>query len=158
MEKLIKYFQNDIKRINHALKVFSFAQLLAEKEDLKRKTKEIIIYSSLLHDIGIKEAERKYNSSSGKYQELEGPSIAEQLLKSFEISTDIINRVCYLVGNHHSYDKIDGIDFQILVEADLIVNIFEEGLHKPAIINLDQNVFKTVSGKDLLESMYLSLN
>jgi uncharacterized protein len=156
MEKVIQYFQSDVKRINHALKVFSFAQLLAEKEDLNGKIKEVIIYSSLLHDIGIKEAERKYNSSSGKYQELEGPSIAEQFLKSIEISPDIINRVCYLVGNHHSYDKIDGIDFQILVEADLLVNIFEEGLPKPAIINLGQSVFKTVSGKALLDSMYLS--
>lgn len=156
VEKVIQYFHGDVKRINHALKVFGFSQLLSEKECVDDQTRKIIIYSSILHDIGIREAERKYRSSSGKYQELEGPSIARGILEEFKISPEIVNRVCYLVGNHHSYDKIDGIDFQILVEADILVNIFEEGLNEPEILNINQKLFKTYSGKELLESMYLS--
>ena len=155
MDIVIKYFQNDVKRINHAVKVFGFAELLSQKEGITRKTREIIIYSSLLHDIGIKEAEKKYNSCSGKLQELEGPVIAEKILKELNVTNEIINRVSYIIGNHHSYDKIDGIDFQILVEADFLVNIYEEGLERNPITNIGQKIFKTESGKEVLESMYL---
>ena len=36
--------------------------------------------SVIVDDIGIKVSEEKYNSSAGKYQELEGPHEAEKLL------------------------------------------------------------------------------
>jgi hypothetical protein len=29
----------------------------------------------------------------------------------------LVERVCYLVGHHHTYTNIDGPDYQILVEA-----------------------------------------
>ena len=31
-----------------------------------------------------------------------------------------MNRVAYLVGHHHSPEQINGIDYQILIEADYI--------------------------------------
>ena len=61
----------------------------------------------------------------------------------------------YLIGNHHSYDKIDGIDFQILVEADLLVNIYEDEIDEKAIGNIEKTIFKTKSGKQLLKLLYL---
>ncbi|MGC8765988.1 MAG: HD domain-containing protein [Brevinematia bacterium] len=156
MEKMIEYFGNDVKRINHALKVFSFASLIAEKEigsDIFLKN--VVYFAGLLHDIGIKEAERKYNSNAGKYQEIEGPEIAENILREFYISDDIISRVSFIIGNHHSYDRIDGVDFQILVEADFLVNIFEDGMQLNAIEGVREKIFKTETGKKLLETMFL---
>ena len=35
----------------------------------------------------------------------------------------VTERVAYLIGHHHTYDKIEGMDYQILVEADFLVNI-----------------------------------
>ncbi|MDA3930432.1 MAG: hypothetical protein PF541_15900 [Prolixibacteraceae bacterium] len=48
----------------------------------KLKDEEIIVVdlASILHDIGIKEAELKYNSCNGHYQEIEGPPVARPLL------------------------------------------------------------------------------
>jgi len=158
MKKMIEYFQDDVKRINHALKVFDFAQIMSHEESIDKKTKEIIIYAAILHDIGIKEAEKKYGSSMGKYQEIEGPSIAREMLSNLKISDEIINRVCFIIGNHHSYTKIDGIDFQIIVEADFLVNIFEENMRKEAIENINNRIFKTESGKELIRTMYLNKN
>ena len=37
----------------------------------------------------------------------------------------MIRRVEYLVGHHHTYKDIDGLDYQILVEADFLVNILK---------------------------------
>lgn len=156
MQKMIEYFGNDVKRINHALKVFSFASLIAENELEDFKFKNIVYFSGLLHDIGIKEAERKYNSNAGNYQEIEGPPIARKILEELYVSNEIIERVCYIIANHHSYNKIDGTDFQILVEADFLVNIFEDSIDKESVLKIKEKIFKTNTGNSLLEIMYLS--
>lgn len=155
-QKMIEYFQNDVLRINHALKVFNFAQIIAENLSLDNQTQKIIFYTAILHDIGIKKAEQKYNSSAGRYQEMEGPKIAGEILADLLIPVETINRVCFIIGNHHSYDKIDGTDFQVLVEADFLVNIFEDNMSIETIKNINKRIFKTESGKKLLTTMYLS--
>jgi HD superfamily phosphodiesterase len=156
MKKMIEYFQTDVRRINHALKVVDFAQIISDDQALDKKTKEIIIYATILHDIGIKKAEKKYNSSIGRYQEIEGPPIAREMLSDLNISEEIIDRACNIIGNHHSYSKINGIDFQIIVEADMLVNIFEDNMSKEAIENIKETVFKTEAGKKLISTMYLN--
>jgi len=127
MNDMIRYFQNDVRRINHALKVYDFAGLIAEESGVDDEKRQIIGITALLHDIGIKEAERKYNSSASRYQEQEGPAIATEILAPCHLDRKILDRICYIIGNHHTYTKIDGTDFQILVEADFIVNIYEDG-------------------------------
>lgn len=155
MKEMISYFQNDVRRINHALKVLSLAQLIAADQSFDEKTDEIIAYTAILHDIGIKAAERKYNSTAGTYQEQEGPPIAKEILTKLNIPGDIIDRVCYIVGNHHSYSKIDGLDFQIIVEADFLVNIFEDNMEKTVVESILKKVFRTEAGERLLRKMYL---
>lgn len=152
---MISYNSPDIRRINHAIKVFSLALNIAENENCDKTIKEIIAYSSILHDIGIHMAEEKYNSSQGKFQEIEGPSVAKELLKELNIPQNIKDRVLYLIGHHHSYNKIDGLDFQILVEADFLVNIFEDSIERKSIENIRNNIFKTNSGISLLNKLYL---
>lgn len=155
-QKMIEYFGNDVKRINHSLKVLSFAKIMVENLLLEKNTIDVTLYSALLHDIGIKEAEKKYSSSAGKYQEAEGPAIAEKILKELNIPLETINRVCYIIGSHHSYDKIDGVDFQILVESDFLVNIFEDDFNRDSIEHIYKRIFKTEEGKKLVEVMYLN--
>ncbi len=150
----MEYFGKDVKRINHAVKVYGFARTISGNETVSLEDGRIIELAAVLHDIGIREAERKYYSSAGKYQELEGPPIAEKLLKDYGIEPGIIDRVCYLIGNHHTYNKIDGIDFQILVEADFIVNIEEDAMMPDAIKSIKNKYFKTATGRRLIETMY----
>jgi CRISPR/Cas system-associated endonuclease Cas3-HD len=152
--KMITYFGNDIRRINHALKVYGFAKTISENEKISDEKLMTVEFAAILHDIGIKEAERKYNSSAGRYQELEGPPIALELISQEGIDKPIIERVCYLIGNHHSYAKIDGIDFQILVEADFLVNIDEDALDAEAILQIRNKYFKTDTGISILKSLY----
>lgn len=156
MEKMVRYFQNDVRRINHAVKVHGFASILYQDIGSDEMLHQIIGYAAVLHDIGIKEAERRYNSSAGKYQEEEGPPIARQILSELHVDEEIIDRVCFIIGNHHSYSKIDGIDFQIIVEADFLVNIFEDDMSQEAIENICHKIFRTKTGMRLLKSMYMS--
>ena len=155
MGDMIRYFHNDVRRINHALKVYDFACLIAHESGVDDEKRQIIGITALLHDIGIKEAERKYHSSASNYQEQEGPAIARKILEPYNLDEKLVDRVCYIIGNHHTYTKIDGIDFQILVEADFIVNIYEDEMKPEVIQSIRKKIFKTEAGTRLLEGMYL---
>ncbi len=153
--KMIETFGNDAKRINHALKVLGFATSIAESEDLDNRTVEIIKIAATLHDIGIKECERKYNTSSWACQEEEGPPLAGKILEELGMDGELVERVKFIIGNHHTCENIDGMDFQIIVEADFLVNAFEKDLLKEPIAEFVQKHFKTDTGKKLIQSMYL---
>ena len=152
--EMINYYQGDPKRIQHFLKVHSFAKFIAEQENLPSDKLYILEIAGLMHDIGIKIAEQKYNSSNGKYQELEGPAPAREILEKLQVDTAVIDRVCFLIAHHHTYNNIDGIDYQILVEADFLVNICDDNLTKDAALKAYNNIFKTESGKKICQEMF----
>lgn len=154
INKMIEYYQNDAKRINHFLKVFSFCKAIGCTEKLDEETQYTVELSGIVHDIGIKISEEKYGSSAGKYQELEGPALAEKLLRQLNVENNIIERVCFLVGHHHTYNEVDGIDYQILIEADFLVNAYEDNLSNSAILNIKNKIFKTKTGTNILKQLY----
>jgi uncharacterized protein len=123
---MIEYYAGDARRIHHFLKVHSFAKLIGEMEGVTGEELEILEVAALVHDIGIKNSEKKYGYNTGKTQEKEGPPEAEKLLIPLTDDAAFIERVCYLVGHHHTYSNIDGMDYQILVEADFLVNLYED--------------------------------
>jgi HD superfamily phosphodiesterase len=153
--EMIRTFGSDVRRINHALKVYGFAQAIAETENVSGKCRVVIGLAAALHDIGIPEAERKYGSSAGNLQEREGPPVARLILEGLGVDPETVDRVCHLIGHHHSYGEIDGLDFQILVEADFLVNIYEDSMGREAIQSIQSKYFKTGAGVGLLEGMYL---
>jgi len=154
MQKMVDYFRGDAKRIHHAIKVHSLARNIALLSNLKRDKLTVLEITALLHDIGIPESERKYNSTAGHYQEMEGPPVARKLLEGIALDRDDLDRIIYLIGHHHSYHMIDGIDFQILIEADFLVNLYEHGIDQEGIIKIREKYFKTEIGKQILDSMY----
>ena len=147
---MIELYSNDAKRIQHFCKVHSYAKLIAETENVDKKCLFIIETAALTHDIGIHVCEEKYGNCNGKLQEKEGPAIAEKLLGELGFDQDVSNRVQYLIAHHHTYDNINEIDYQILVEADFLVNIMEDGLSKEAALKACHNIFKTACGLSLI--------
>lgn len=154
IDNMISYYKGDKRRINHFLKVYSFCKTIGELENLDDKAQYILELAGVTHDIGIKISEEKYNSSNGKYQEIEGPIVAKEMLESLCIDSSVVERVCYLIGHHHTYNKIDNIDYQILVEADFLVNIDEDSMGRDEIATVKSKYFKTKSGIRFLENMY----
>ncbi|MBD7911845.1 MULTISPECIES: HD domain-containing protein [Clostridium] len=155
IEKMISYYNSDVRRINHFLKVHSFAKSIGELEKLNEEIQYILEIAAIVHDIGIKVSEQKYNSSAGNYQEIEGPPIAKNMLLQLDIDEDIIERVCYLVGHHHTYSTIDGMDYQILIESDFLVNIYEDNIKSEQIKLIKDKYFRTETGIKFLNNMYL---
>ena len=73
IDGLKNHFGSDQRRINHALKVLSRAEMIMDGEGISGQLRKLITITAILHDVGIKAAEQKYNSSAAKYQEQEGP-------------------------------------------------------------------------------------
>jgi HD superfamily phosphohydrolase YqeK len=151
--KMIDYYGNDLRRTHHALKVHDFARTIGKLESLTDVEQLTLEVAAILHDIGIPESELKYNSSAAKYQELEGPPVARELLKNITLDPNVLDRICFMIGNHHTYEKVDKKDFQILFEADFLVNMYESKVKKERIATIQKKRFKTKSGKEIINSM-----
>ena len=151
---MMEYDHGDVPRIQHFVKVYEFARMIGLMEGLDAKTQFTLESAAVVHDIGIHISEQKYGSSSGKYQELEGPAEAKKLLDGLEWPADVTERVCYLVGHHHTYQDMDGMDYQILVEADFLVNMYEDELSEEALQNAYRNIIRTETGKKICREMY----
>lgn len=154
IHEMESYFGIDTKRINHAKKVTEFAKQILAKEPCNS---EVVILAAIFHDIGIHEAERKFGSTAGYYQEKEGPSIAREILKRNHIEEQTIEEVCSIIGNHHSPGKIHTTEFKIVYDADWLVNLPDEyGVTDPERLRkVIPKVFLTRTGKELAERIYL---
>ena len=152
---MIELYQGDSKRIQHFCKVHSYAKLIGETENINKDELFVLEAAALTHDIGIHICEEKYGACNGKLQEKEGPLIAEKLLADIGFTNDVIDRVIYLIAHHHTYNDIDGIDYQILVEADFLVNMHEDELSREAIETAYHKIFRTKTGKKLCKEMFL---
>ena len=144
----------DIRRIEHSLKVFAYAQLLGAAESVDAKTLEILELTGLLHDIGIHVAEKKYGRSTSAYQETEGPPVAHEILTDLDFNAEVVERVCFIISRHHTFTAVDGIDFQLLVEADFLVNSTEDHMTDHQIIHFAKNIFKSESGLTFLKLLF----
>ena len=151
---MIEFYDGDPKRIQHFVKVHSFAKLICNLENVDEKTTFITEVAALVHDIGIRVSERKFGKSNGKLQEKEGPLVAKQMLESLGFQPEVIDRVCFLVGHHHTYSSIDNIDYQILVEADFLVNFYEDEIPVSGIKTAISKIFKNQSAIKIANTMF----
>lgn len=153
---MIDLFTGDARRCQHFIKVASLAKHLAESEGANAELIELIEAAGLVHDCGIKPGEAKYGAGhcTGKIQEQEGPAVARELLQKLGYASEKIDRICYLVGHHHTYTNIDGLDYQLLVEADFIVNFYEDGTPRENIAKAVEKIFRSPSGIKLAKAMF----
>ena len=152
--EMIKLYSGDMKRIQHFCKVHSYAKLIAEMENIDADTLFILEAAALTHDIGIHFCEEKYGDCNGKLQEKEGPGLAKRLLADLHFDERVSERVQYLIAHHHTYDNIEGIDYQILVEADFLVNLYEDRLSIQDVEHAYKKIFRTNAGKKICREMF----
>ncbi len=152
--RMIEYFKGDPKRICHLTKVHSYARLIGIGEKMDAASLFILEATAYIHDIGIKVAEEKFGRCDGALQEEEGPIVAQHMLGELGFENYIVERICYLIGHHHTYDNIDGLDYQALVEADFLVNLYEDDCNAKAISSAYEKIFKTQTGKKLFRDMF----
>jgi len=121
---LTDYFEDDFRRIQHAISVLHYAENIMEKSD--NHDPDVVVAAALLHDVGIKPSEKELGYNNGKTQEEYGPPVVRTLLTGIGYPQDKMQKVVDIVGNHHSPSRYDYPELAILKEADRIVNRQEE--------------------------------
>ena len=143
-----RYFKSDFKRIGHAMRVARHAETIGRAEG---GNLAVILCAAHLHDIGIHEAERKYQSTAAEYQEQEGPAIAESILTKLGAKEALVSEVVDIVGHHHHPRDRETTNFKVLYDADLIVNLEEKHKESPIsaerLAGIIEKSFLTESGR-----------
>lgn len=154
MNRMIEFFSGQPKQIHHFLKVAAFCEAIAVGEQLEQTLRQRLVIAGLVHDIGIKPADEKFGRHEGPLQEQEGPAAALPLLTECGLTPAEIERQCWLIAHHHTYDNVVDIDHRVLLEADFLVNAYESGLPAEAIVAFREKVFRTPTGIHLLNTMF----
>lgn len=152
--EMIEYYRGDPQQVQHLAKVHSYAKLIGERDGLDTETLQTLEAAAFVHDIGIKAAREKFGKSNGRLQEQEGPPLARMMLEALGFDRKVTERVCYLVAHHHTYTQVAGIDYRILLEADFLVNLYEEAADKDTISSAYEQIFRTDTGRLLCREMF----
>ena len=132
---MIAYSDGNKHDIAHFLKVYTYAEWLAEDGKFKPKESRKFWNRSVIHDIACPVCRVKYGNTNGSNQEKESPELVENFLKDVEIDDEMKERINYLVSHHHTYTNVDGLDYRILLEADFLVNADESEMSENAVEN-----------------------
>lgn len=155
VRNMIAYSNGNRHDVNHFMKVYAFAKTIGQCEGLDRDTQTILEVTAVVHDIACPLCREKYGNTNEKYQELEGPALVRDFLADSGLPQAAVDRIAWLVGHHHTLQGIDGPDHQILIEADYLVNADESQYSRENVENTLDRVFRTETGRALLQSMYL---
>ena len=152
-----RYFKQDFKRIGHASRVARYAEEIGKEE---MGNLAVILTAAYLHDIGIKEAERKYQSTAARYHKEEGLPIAREILSRLGAKEELIEEVCDIIGHHHHPRPEESINFKNLYDADMVVNLEEKQKENPGdldkLANIIEKSFLTDSGRNLARDVLLN--
>lgn len=151
---MIAFFDGNRHEVSHMLKVWSYARTIGILENLDSRTQQILEIAALVHDIACPLCRKKYGSVRGDFQEKEGAVLVDSFLKNRDFPEDMIDRVVFLVEHHHTPDKIAGADYQILIEADYLVNADESRYSREEIKEFVKTYFKTASGSEMIEKIF----
>jgi HD superfamily phosphodiesterase len=158
--KMARFYSHDkntsvkMHDISHFMKVWGFARTIGLAEKLGAEAQETLELAAVVHDIACPLCREKYGSTAGPYQEREGAPMARRFYEEFRLPEKQLHRICFLVAHHHTYSAVDGLDYQILIEADFLVNADESALKPEAIRTFRDRVFRTETGKHLLNTLY----
>ncbi len=156
MKDMMDYSDSNLHDIAHFMKVYTFARTIGIKEKLNDEEQMTLEITAILHDIACPLCRIKYGNTNGKHQEEESPELVSKFLMKYdEIPDSMKKRINYIISHHHTYTDVDGIDYQILLEADFLVNADESNMTEEAIRNAKKQFYRTKTGISILDSMYL---
>lgn len=154
MEQMIVFSNGNLHDITHFITVWTYAKTIGELEGLDADTQYLLEATAIVHDIACPLCREKYGRADGKLQEKEGSSIVRTFLADSGMTEAQVERIAYLVGHHHTLTGIDGMDYQILIEADYLVNASEKTYSPANVQNFMNTSMKTESGKKLAKALF----
>ena len=157
IEEMKSYFGDKQGLIDHTMAVYDYGNQLHKTEG---GDPLVVKTGTLYHDSGIPEAKRVHGSSAGKYQEIEGPPVAQRILNKLEVAPISIDHICRIIANHHTAQDestVNTIEFQIVWDADGLVNHANRklGNNNEEITREIERLFRTPTGQQLAKEMFI---
>ena len=108
--KMVAYSNGNRHDVNHFMKVWAFAKTIGECEGLNKASQDILEIAAIVHDIACPLCREKYGNTNGKYQELEGPALVRDWVKTNELPENVVKPGQRLIlvkeiGNAHKFPK-----------------------------------------------------
>lgn len=157
MKRMIDYYAAcDSTQIAHTLCVHEYTRMLAMRERYDERKRGLLEIAALLHDIGCPSAKWKYGDSLPIHQQQEGMCIAADWFASDPswLDTQEAQWVVDVVGAHHNAVQAEVLGFEVLYEADLIVNLFEGYYPVDYADVYYHKMVRTKSGKQLFRQLF----
>ncbi len=153
--KMVECSRGNRHDVDHFLKVYAYARTIAQGEKVPPEVQRTVELAAVVHDIACPLCREKYGDTSGKHQERESAALLRRFFQGTDLDRETLERVVYLVERHHTLTGVEGLDHQILIEADYLVNAGESGYGEENIRHTLETVFKTGTGRALLRAVYL---
>jgi len=123
---------------------------VGEREKISVEDQQILQAAAILHDVAIKYCKEHYNGDASQNNQKQVVSIlVTRFLESANYLPSYVPKIIELVNCHHDYDKPKNKLLQLLMEADLIVNCYE---NRPDYKKAEyiKKIFQTDGGKELM--------
>ena len=154
LEKMIRNANGSLHDLNHFMSVWGYAKTIGELEGLDAETQFILETAAITHDIACPMLRERDGNTNHRQQEVEGGPMVREFLADTGLTDGEIDRVAFLVGHHHTLEGIDRVDYQILIEADYIVNAAEKGYSRENVRNFMERYMKTDAGKRITGDVF----
>ncbi|MGN0908527.1 MAG: HD domain-containing protein, partial [Succinivibrio sp.] len=144
--------------ISHLSGVYSFARLIAQGEGFSEEVARRAEAAAIVHDISCPLCRTKYGDTRWDHQEAEGGPLALEFLRDAGVADDEARQIAYIVAHHHTWKLASTPEFQTVIEADFIQNAGEQGLSPEEVHKAGDGMFKTRTGREILNSIWPTQN
>ena len=135
------YYGTDEEKIRRFVSVYTLAKSIGELEKLPEATQEYLELEAITYNVSPKD-------------DISKADFIRDMMKQLSIDYDIIDRVCFVVENFYEFDRITGLDHQILLEAHKLLEFRENRYDRAKIIKETEEYFITNYGKAFVKKAF----
>ena len=135
------YYGTDEEKIRRFVSVYTLAKSIGELEKLPEATQEYLELEAITYNVSPKD-------------DISKADFIRDMMKKLSIDYDIIDRVCFVVENFYEFDRITGLDHQILLEAHKLLEFRENRYDRAKIIKETEEYFITNYGKAFVKKAF----
>jgi uncharacterized protein len=152
--RMIRFSAGSLHDISHLTGVYSFARTIADGEGFDETVARRAEAAAIVHDIACPLCRSKYGNTNWEHQEAEGGPLALEFLRDAGVDEEEAQKISYIVAHHHTWKLSSTPEFQTVIEADFIQNAIEQDLDSDEVHEAADKMFKTKTGKAVLNAIW----
>lgn len=155
LSEMIHLLKHDRAQVEHAMKVYTYASIIGDLEELKGDKLRALRAAAILNGIVLPECLDREGEWNMDLQQRYGEPMVREVLARLGYDR-YADQVAYLVGHSHDYfaEMHDQLDLQILIESNFLVNL-SDGTCEEKPVDVYNRYFATATGRALMKDLFL---